>query len=101
MLRPEDYLGLAVHVANKVHKRVPSMDLDVLCAEAMLALCLSCKKYKEGPTQPSTFLYRCVYNYLLTYCKKEIRHTKFVGVMSRVKCSTEDVLAELLDNDLL
>jgi len=66
--------GLAVKVAQRIHTRCPSVELDELCGEAFYRLCTAAETF--DPTRGvrfSTYAYRVIYSKLLTFCRKTIK----------------------------
>jgi DNA-directed RNA polymerase specialized sigma subunit len=73
-LQIEKYMPMAVSIAVKVKKKVPSMELDDLVAESYLQLYLSQSSFDSNRgCQFQTFAYTYIYCRLLNYCRKQIK----------------------------
>lgn len=68
------HYGLAIKVAERVHRRCPSVELDELCGEALYWLCKASFSFdRERGTAFSTYAYRVIYSKLLTFSRKTIK----------------------------
>ena len=73
------YLNLVRHIAWSFH-RTTGIDWEELFGEASLAYCEALQSYHSEKSRESTWIFHCVRNRLITFCKEEAKNECLPGV---------------------
>jgi len=73
-----EYKAFIIYVADRIHKRCPSVDFDDLVQEAWYWLLKSIPKHNPEKGTFITYLYYVLESKLLSYCRKEISSQVFM-----------------------
>ena len=75
----KDYLNLIRQIAWSFHKTT-GIEWDELFGEASLAYCEALRSYQPKKSKESTWIFNCIENRLINFCKMEWKHKNPVGV---------------------
>ena len=73
------YLNLIRYIAWSFH-RTTGIDWEELFGEACLAYCEALQSYQPKKSEESTWIFNCVENKLINFCKMEWKHKNPVGI---------------------
>ena len=73
------YLNLVRHIAWSFHKTT-GIDWEELFGEASLAYCEALQSYQPKKSEESTWIFNCVENKLINFCKVEWRNKNPEGI---------------------
>lgn len=99
---PEDYIYLAISLANTMFKKTYHIRLDDLISEAFLQLCIASNSYNpDKGCKFSTYAYTFISGRLIDYVRKEINQKKLKVNYAYVDIPSDNYTELMLDVKIL